>query len=155
MLFRLLMLIVAYGAASALYAGNVVSVTGGSGAVGSQVTLSVGLQTDGNDAVAAEIHIPLPDAVTSAGECVVNTTRLPAHLVKVEARDGEYVIVIFDLAATPFTAGKGEAVRFTLNIGENPGVFDLTPTVKLSNAAGQAVDASAVGESLTVLGARL
>ena len=155
MLFRLLMLIVAYGAASALYAGNVVSVTGGSGAVGSQVTLSVGLQTAGNDAVAAEIHIPLPAEVTSAGECVVNTSRLPVHQVKAEARSGEYVIVIFDLAATPFTAGKGEAVRFTLNLGENPGVFDLTPTVKLSNAAGQAVDATAVGESLTVLGARL
>lgn len=155
MLFRLLMLIVAYGAASALYAGNVVSVTGGSGAVGSQVTLSVGLQTDGSDAVAAEIHIPLPDEVTPVGECVVNTSRLPVHQVKAEARSGEYVIVIFDLAATPFTAGEGEAVRFTLNLGENPGVFDLTPTVKLSNAAGQAVDASAVGESLTVLGARL
>ncbi len=155
MLFRLLMLIVAYGAASALYAGNVVSVTGGSGAVGSQVTLSVGLQTDGSDAVAAEIHIPLPDEVTPVGECVVNTSRLPSHLVKAEARSGEYVIVIFDLAATPFTPGSGEAVRFSLNLGENPGVFDLTPTVKLSNAAGQAVEATATGESLTVLGARL
>lgn len=155
MLFRLLMLIVAYGAASALYAGNVVSVTGGSGAVGSQVTLSVGLQTDGSDAVAAEIHIPLPDEITPVGECVVNTSRLPSHLVKAEARSGEYVIVIFDLAATPFTTGSGEAVRFSLNLGENPGVFDLTPTVKLSNAAGQAVEATATGESLTVLGARL
>ena len=155
MLFRLLMLIVAYGAASALYAANVVSVTGSSGAVGSQVTLSVGLQTDGSDAVAAEIHIPLPGEVTPVGECVVNTSRLPSHLVKAEARSGEYVIVIFDLAATPFTTGSGEAVRFSLNLGENPGVFDLTPTVKLSNAAGQAVEATATGESLTVLGARL
>ena len=155
MLLRLLMLIAVYGAAAALYAANVVSVTGGSGAVGSQVTLSVGLQTDGNDAVAAEIHIPLPDEVTPVGECVVNTSRLPSHLVKAEARTGEYVIVIFDLAATPFTTGSGEAVRFSLNLGENPGVFDLTPTVKLSNAAGQAVEATATGESLTVLGARL
>ena len=104
MIFRLIMLIAVYGAAAALYAANVVSVTGGSGAVGSQVTLSVGLQTDGNDAVAAEIHIPLPAGITSAGECVVNTSRLPVHQVKAEARSGEYVIVIFDLAATPFTA---------------------------------------------------
>lgn len=67
----------------------------------------------------------------------------------------EYVIVIFNSNLAPIPAGSGKALSFKLNLGENPGIFDLTPRVKLSDASGKALQATTFGETLKILGAKL
>lgn len=141
---------------AALHAAGGVTVSGAEGAVGDCVEVAVSLSTSGSEAVAAEIHIPLPDgAVPVEGSCVKNGSRLPSHTVSADLKGNDYVVVIFSMPLRAIPDGDGEAFRFRLDLGENPGVFDLTPTVKMSDAEGKPVEASASGGTLTIRGARL
>ena len=157
MKFRIITTLVAWlGAFALIHAANGVTVTGAQGTVGNRVEITVDLTTDGDNVSAAEIHIPLPDGVTPvAGSCVKVDSRLPGHSVSANMKGNDYVIVIFNTTLTPIPAGSGPALKFSLDLGENPGEFELKPAVTMSDASGRAVSANAEGGTLTVLGARL
>ena len=146
----------AAGLATALDAATVVTVTGAEGSPGCQAEISVALQTDAADVAAAEIRVPLPaDVVPVDGSLAVNTQRLPDHSVTADMNGSEYVIVVFNTSLRPIAAGDGEAVRFKVQLGENPGRFDLTPRVKLSGSDGSSLATTSTGGTLTVLAPRL
>lgn len=156
MIKQLLIILVAWAATMQLQAANTVSVASASGEVGSIVKLRIDLDTDAADVVAAEIRLPLPEGVEPVeGGCVRNAARLPEHQVLARRNGSDCVIVIFNTSLKPIPAGSDEALTLTLDLGENPGIFQLTPEVKLSDAAGSQLSASAVGGTLEVLGARL
>lgn len=139
---------------TALHAANSVEVGSVEGAVGDEVTLAVDIDISSADVVAAEIHIPLPEGVTPGG-CTVVDNRFPDHSPVADVNNGEYVIVLFNLANKAMPVASGHALDVTLSLGENPGVFDLKPQIKFSDAAGNAVAGEAAGGRLTILGARL
>lgn len=137
-------------------AANVVSVGGGTGSPGDEVEISVGLANDGADVAAAEIRIPIPSAMVPVeGSCVKVGDRLAGHSMSASLNGSEYVIVLFNTSLTPIPAGAGEILRFKVVLGDNPGSFGTTPKVKLSDAAGKPLPATAKGELLTVTAPRL
>ncbi len=137
-------------------AANVVSVGGGVGAPGEEVKISVSLATDAADVAAAEIRIPMPSGMTPVdGSCIKSGDRLASHSVSASLNGNDYVIVIFNTSLSAIPVGDGEVLRFRVTLGENPGQFALIPRVKLSDAAGNAVAATAKGENLTVAAPRL
>ncbi len=157
MIRRIIAILLAWSCGlTALLAANVVTVKGASGDVGTQVEISVELTTDANDVVAAEIRIPMPSYVTPVeGSCLKVDSRLPSHTVTGDLNGNEYVIVIFNSNLATIPAGSGKALSFKLNLGENPVISDLKPRVKFSDALGKTLQASASGETLTILGAKL
>lgn len=157
MIRRLITALAVWGCGiAALHAADVVTVSDVEGNVGHQVELSVNLITDTPDIVAAEIHIPLPEQITAvAGSCKKSDSRLPDHSVSADMRNGELVAVIFNTSLKPIPVGAGEAFSISLDLGENPGDFTLTPYARLSNASGQAVSCTSESGTLTVKGARL
>lgn len=137
-------------------AANVVSVGGGVGSPGEEVEISVSLATDAADVAAAEIRIPMPSGMTPVdGSCIKSGDRLVSHSVSASLNGNDYVIVIFNTSLSAIPAGDGEVLRFRVTLGDNPGQFALTPRVKLSDAAGNAVAATATGKNLTVAAPRL
>ena len=137
-------------------AANVVSVGGGTGSPGEEVEITVSLATDAADVAAAEIRIPMPAGMTPVeGSCIKSGDRLASHSVSASLNGNDYVIVIFNTSLSAIPAGEGEVLRFRVTLGENPGQFALAPRVKLSDAAGIAVAASATGGFLTVAAPRL
>lgn len=156
---RLLRIVIAavalFVATAGADAANVVSVSPAKGDVGTRVEVKVALETDG-EAVAAEIHVPLPDEVEPVPDALAKAdSRLPEHSVTANVRGKEYVIVIYSLGLQPIPAGSGVAVRFTLDLQGNPGRYDLTPTVKFSDCNGNRLSASAGGGLLEVIAPRL
>ena len=139
-----------------MLAANIVSVGGGVGSPGEEVEISVSLATDAADVTAAEIRIPMPSGMTPVdGSCIKSGDRLASHSVSASLNGNDYVIVIFNTSLRAIPVGDGEVLRFRVTLGENPGQFALTPRVKLSDAAGNAVAATATGENLTVAAPRL
>ncbi|MDE6371550.1 MAG: hypothetical protein K2K92_08695 [Duncaniella sp.] len=141
---------------SAIHAANDVTINGGEGNVGENVEITVDLTTESADIAALEIHIPLPKGtVPVEGSCSKIGNRLPDHTVSADMKDNDYVIVIFNTSLTPVPTGTGTALSFKLNLGDNPGLFNLSPTVKMSNPSGNSIECSSHSGELTVKGARL
>ena len=139
-----------------VHSANVANVTGGEGKPGDRVEIAVELVTDATDAVAAEIRVPLPDGVKPVeGSFVPTSDRVPKHTVTADFNGNEYVIVVFNTSLSPIPTGNGELAHFTVELGENPGVYNVTPKVKLSGADGSALTATASGGTLSVLAPRI
>lgn len=154
MVRRLISTVVAWMSLLALHAANTVEVGSAEGKVGDDISLTVNIDVTSSDVVAAEIHIPLPDGVTPKS-CEMFDNRFPNHSLVANLNNGKYVIVLFNTALKPLPVGSGKALEVKLSLGENPGIFNLTPTVKLSDANSNQIECSATGGSLTILGARL
>lgn len=154
MVRRLFSTVVAWMWLLSLHATNTVEVGSAEGKVGDDISLTVDIDVSSSDVVAAEIHIPLPDGVTPKG-CEMLDNRFPNHSLVANLNNGEYVIVLFNTALKPLPVASGKALKVNLTLGENPGMFNLTPTVKLSDANSNQIECSATGGSLTILGARL
>ena len=148
--------IAAMTCALGLHGGNTVTVSGAEGAVGARVEIAVGLSSDASDVAAAEIRIPLPDGMMPVeGSCVKNDSRLPSHSVVADMKGSDYVIAVFNTSMTTILSGNGTLATFTVELGDNPGVFDLTPHAVLSDTSGNPVEVNCEGSTLTVTGARL
>ena len=156
MIKRTVILLVAWMSIFALHATNQVSIEGASGAVGSTADIIVSLHNDSPDIAAAEIRIPFPDGVAPiTGSLIKNESRLPDHSITADMKDGSYVIVVYNTSLSSIGKGDGELCRFKIELGENPGNFNLTPSVKLSDRSGVMVSSSVSGGILTILGAKL
>lgn len=132
-----------------------VSLTSVSAPLRTAVEVPVSLSSDDEQAVAAEISIPLPEGVTYvAGSARATSSRLVNHAVSASVKDDRLVIVLFDFSLRPIPAGEGEILTFSLNTGKQPAVYTLMPTVRLSDAKGSAVACEAQSATLTALGAR-
>lgn len=127
-----------------------------SGEPGDIIEMSLSLNSTSEDAVAAEIHIPLPEDYTiSEGSFVKNDSRLPHHIVSADISNGEYVIVLYSLSLSSIPAGNGEVCKFGIVLAENPGVFEITPTIRMSNLEGILVSSVVDKATLSVLAPRI
>lgn len=134
------------------YAQNSISITSVSGVPGDEVEVAVMLEN--TDAVTAvEVQIPLPDKQLRyvEGSATLNADRSNGHQVSAAVVDGALRLYAYSLSLDPLNGNAGTLFAFTLRIGREPGVYTLQPQVVLSNAAGQAIEASAVASSVTIL----
>ncbi|MDE6650562.1 MAG: Ig-like domain-containing protein, partial [Muribaculaceae bacterium] len=156
MLKRIIILLVAWMGIFVLHATNHVSIESVSGAVGSTADIIVSLKNDSPDIAAAEIRIPFPDGVVPInGSLIKNESRLPNHNITADMKNGSYVMVVYNTSLSSISKGDGELCRFKIELGDNPGNFDINPAVKLSDKAGSVVSSSVSGGTLTILGAKL
>ncbi len=135
-------------------AGNVVSLPTASGAPGEEVTLTVALAND--DAVSAmQLQIPVPDAFTVEENSEVLTSRATGHSAKVGIRDGVLNIMVWSNGMATIAPGSGEVLSFRVLLGNEPQTIALDATkVTITDASGNALDASATSGSLTIAAAK-
>ena len=134
------------------FAQNCVSITAISGNPGDEVEVAVMLEN--TDAITAvEVQIPLPDKQLRyvEGSAKLNADRSNGHQVSAAVVDGALRLYAYSLSLAPLKGNAGTLFTFTLRIGREPGVYALQPQVVLSNAAGQAIEVSAVASSATIL----
>ena len=134
------------------FAQNSLSITAVSGNPGDEVEVAVKLEN--TDAITAvEVQIPLPDKQLRyvEGSAKLNADRSNGHQVSAAVVDGALRLYAYSLSLAPLKGNAGTLFTFTLRIGREPGVYTLQPQVVLSNAAGQAIEASAVASSATIL----
>ena len=134
------------------FAQNSVSITAISGNPDDEVEVAVMLEN--SDAITAvEVQIPLPDKQLRyvEGSAMLNADRSNGHQVSAAVVDGALRLYAYSLSLAPLKGNAGTLFTFTLRIGREPGVYTLQPQVVLSNAAGQAIEASAVASSATIL----
>ena len=138
------------------FAQNCVSITAISGNPGDEVEVAVMLEN--TDAITAvEVQIPLPDKQLRyvEGSAKLNADRSNGHQVSAAVVDGALRLYAYSLSLAPLKGNAGTLFTFTLRIGREPGVYTLQPQVVLSNAAGQAIEASAVASSATILAPKI
>lgn len=134
------------------FAQNSLSITAVSGNPGDEVEVAVMLEN--TDAITAvEVQIPLPDKQLRyvEGSAKLNADRSNGHQVSAAVVDGTLRLYAYSLSLASLQGNTGTLFTFTLRIGREPGVYTLQPQVVLSNAAGQAIEASAVASSATIL----
>lgn len=132
-------------------AATTVRLTGASGHPGDEVTVSVAMS--GDDAVTAlEVVIPLDEAVSYVdGSCALSADRSNGHQLTAALVGQELRIYAYSVALNSFNGTEGELLTFKLSLGATTGDFTLTPAVVLSNAAGEEVDATVSGGTVTIL----
>lgn len=136
--------------AFAARAGNVVSVTGGSGHPGDEVTLTVSLAN--TDAVSAvELSIPLGGTASLVAQSAQLSSRANGHVISAAMAGDVLRIYIYSLSLTTLNGSEGELCSVRLRLSDQPGTCTLQPAVMLSDAQGQRLEATATGGQLTVL----
>lgn len=131
-------------------AGNVVSISSGQGHPGEEVTIEVSLAND--DAVsAAEIVIPLGGGITLVNGSATLSDRSNGHEISAAMAGTDLRIYIYSMSLTTLNVNSGVLCSFSLKMGDVPGTYNLTPSVVLSDAAGQQVASSTQGGQVTLL----
>lgn len=135
-------------------AGNVVSLPTASGAPGEEVTLTVALAND--DPVSAmQLQVPVPDAFTVVENSEVLTSRAASHSAKVGIRDGVLNIMVWSNGMATIAPGSGDLLSFQVLLGNEPQTIALDATkVTLTDASGNALEATASSGSLTIAAAK-
>ena len=135
-------------------AGNVVSLPTASGAPGEEVTLTVALAND--DPVSAmQLQVPVPDAFTVVENSEVLTSRTASHSAKVGIRDGVLNIMVWSTGMATIASGSGDVLSFRVLLGNEPQTIALDATkVTITDASGNALEASSTSGSLTIAAAK-
>lgn len=137
---------------SAALAAHSVSVGAASAPLRSEATLRLAYKADAAEAAGMQVNIPLPEGTSYIAESLnPNPHRLAGMEATASVRGGELVIVLYSAGRNTIAAGEGDILTLRLRTGKEPGVFALTPRIKLSDAAGKAIDCTAIPGSLTAL----
>ena len=141
---------------ASMQALNAVTIEGGQGVPGERAAIKILLTTDASNAAALEIRVPLPDQTSPVeGSLCLNESSAPGFDVTSDVNGNEYVIVLFNSSLKNLPRGSGELLTFELYLGENPGYFDLTPNVKLSDDKGNSLQVATNGGTLTILAPKM
>ena len=137
------------------FGANKLTITGGEGHPGDEVTVSVSLENS-DDVVVAELQIPLNDQLIYVeGSCTLNSERADGHQVTAGVKDGKLNIVVYTLDLKPLKGNVGELLTFKLNLKKEPQTYPLSATVLLGDASGNKFDASSVDGTVTIRAAKL
>lgn len=131
-------------------AGTGVTLTDCTGAPGSEITVGVALENEPG-VVAMQLSLPMPEGLEYVeGSCTAVGNRLKGHSISAAVNGGRLVVLVYSTALTEIGAGSGEVLSFGLRLGNEPGAYALTPDLRLSDAAGNAVDAAVSSGTVTV-----
>ncbi|MCC8037888.1 MAG: DUF1573 domain-containing protein [Bacteroidales bacterium] len=145
------LLLCVVAAVATMRAATTVSLSGASGHPGDEVTVSVAMS--GDDAVTAlEVVIPLDEALSYVdGSCSLATDRDNGHQLTAAQVGQELRIYAYSVALNPFNGTEGELLSFKLLLSQTTGSFTLTPSVVLSDAAGDEIASTTSSGTVTIL----
>lgn len=134
---------------------NTVTLTGGEGKPGEQVT--VGLQLKNTDDVTAmQVDVPLDDALSFVeGSEVIAQERLDGHGVKVSATEDGFRILLYSLSLKPLKQGGDQLLTVKLKLKRAPGTYTLRPQAKLTGQQGTELECHTTDGQVTVRAARM
>ena len=135
-------------------AENVVTLPTVTGSPGDEVTLTIAL--DNTDAVSAmQLQIPVTSDVTVVTGSETLGARAASHSAKVGIRDGVLNIMVWSNGMATIAPGSGEVLSFRVLLGNEPQTIVLDANkVTITDASGNALEASATSGSLTIAAAK-
>ena len=144
--FILLLLCVDNG----VWAGNTLSLTGGSGSPGNEVDVHVNLSN--TDAVTAiQISIPLDENLKFVEGSAKKASRLCNHSLSAGVKGGELNVMVYSLSMATIPAGSGEILTFRLQLGDMPTTMALTASkLTLTGTGGTQLSGNCQGGTVSV-----
>jgi hypothetical protein len=137
--------------ALAARAANVVTLTGGSGAPGQEVTVTVAL-TNSDAVTALQLQVPLGEHLTYVSGSVEKGERLgDSHTVTAGVRDGVLNVMVYSTSLATIAAGDGTLLTLRLAVGDEPADIELQPSrLTLTATDGTAVDGTALPGQVSI-----
>lgn len=141
---------------SQMQAQTVVSLTSGTGHPGDEVEVNVAL-TGVASVTALQLHIPLGSALTYVEGSAKLSTDLATnnHELSVSQSDETLKILVHSIPLKTFKAASGALLSFKLQLGSEPGTYDLIPTPVLSDVQGKTVKCNVSKGQMTVLSPKI
>ncbi len=140
---------------TAMQAANKITLSGGSGHPGDEVSVSLALEN--SDAVSAlEVHIPLGGSLTLVdGSCTLNAGRSNGHSVTAAMHADTLKIYVYSLSLKPLKGNSGELLSFRLLCGKEPATYVLQPKTMMNDGTGTSIATTAESGEATVLSPKL
>ncbi len=131
-------------------ADNMVTITGGSGAPGDEVTVTVSMTN--TDAIwAMQLGIPLDENLEYVANSATATERLANMTLSAGVKDGALNVMVYSMSTTAIAAGEGDLLTFRLKLGDSPTDISLTPSkLTLTGTDGQTVCSSSIPGTVTI-----
>ena len=136
-------------------ASNTITLSSVSGTPQTEVEVVVSL--DNTDAITAlELNIPLGEYLSYVdGSTVLASSRSNGHLLTATQVQQELRICVYSLNLSALQGNNGELLSFRLKLGNEPATYTLTPSVILSDARGQLLEASVQSGQVSILAPKL
>lgn len=129
-----------------------VRLSSASGHPGDEVELTI--QTQGlAQATAIQMNITLPQTLNYVENSAVLSKEVTTnnHQLQVTQTDNQLKIYVYSLQLDALKDAQGELLSFRLLMGKEPGAYQLTPSIVLSNAQGKNIPASVTSGTVTLL----
>lgn len=129
-----------------------VRLSSASGHPGDEVELTI--QTQGlAQATAIQMNITLPQTLNYVENSAVLSKEVTTnnHQLQVTQTDNQLKIYVYSLQLDALKDAQGELLSFRLLMGKEPGAYQLTPSVVLSNTQGKNVSATVTSGTVTLL----
>lgn len=129
-----------------------VRLSSASGHPGDEVELTI--QTQGlAQATAIQMNITLPQTLNYVENSAVLSKEVTTnnHQLQVTQTDNQLKIYVYSLQLDALKDAQGELLSFRLLMGKEPGAYQLTPSVVLSNTQGKNVSATVTSGTITLL----
>ena len=136
-------------------ASNTITLSSVSGTPQTEVEVVVSL--DNTDAITAlELNIPLGEYLSYVdGSTVLASSRSNGHLLTATQVQQELRICVYSLNLSALQGNSGELLSFRLKLGNEPATYTLTPSVILSDARGQSLEASVQSGQVSIQAPKL
>lgn len=130
--------------------GNTLTLSGGNGRPSEEVTVTAAVQF-ANPVTAFQVVMPLDKNLKYVDKSsILDRTLVKDHIIEASGANGELRIYVYSPTLKPIK-GNGNILTFKFRLGREPGIYNLNPQVKLSNASGTAAGVVANGCPVTVL----
>ena len=131
-------------------ADNAVTITGGSGAPGEEVTVTVSMTN--SDAVSAlQLAMPLSENLEYVAGSAAATERLSNMSLSAGVKDGTLNVMIYSPTMATIPAGEGDLLTLRLKLGDLPTDISLTPSkLTLTGGDGTPVSSTAVSGTVSI-----
>lgn len=137
------------------FSQNTVTLTGGEGKPGGQISVSLGLKNA--DALSAmQVDIPLDESLTFVeGSERIDRERLGDHEIKVSRTENGIRVLLYSLSLKTMQAGEGRLLTFDLKLKRAPGTYTLSPQVTLTGSKGEVLPCENVAADVVIRAARM
>ena len=123
---------------------------------GDEVEMAVHVQGL-SQVTALQLNITLPQTLTYVEESGKLGAEVASanHQLQITQTDNQLKIYIFSLQLDALKNAQGQLLTFHLQVGNDPGTYQLSPSIVLSNTKGEKISATVTAGTFTVLGPKI
>ena len=137
------------------FSANKLTITGGEGHPGDEVTINVSLSTKGS-AVVGEMLIPLDKQLKYVeGSCVAGTEYADDYDFSAAMVDEGLRVVVYSVSLTPLKGDGSEFFSFKVKLGKDPATYAISGTPILGDESGNKLSVDVINGAVTILSPEL